>query len=166
MGITSKSRVKQKIIARKKNNSRNKQILSLHIPEAKDITFRSEFEELHYKTSVLRGFKPKYEATDEIIPYTIPETKHTYLPDFVYEKIVGGKMIVETKGVWKLEDRKKWLYLKRQYPDMDLRIIFQRADNKIKKGSKTSYGDFCNKAGIKWAEKTMPLAWYQEIKND
>jgi hypothetical protein len=163
MPISSKTKVKQKIIARRKSTSRNKQILNLHLADAQGIKFRSQFEELHFKNSLLLGYKPKYEAEDEIIPYTIPQSEHKYLPDFVYTKKDGGKMIVETKGVWKLEDRKKWLFLIRQYPHLDLRIIFERPDNKIKKGSKTSYGDWCNKAGIKWAAKVMPAEWYKEI---
>jgi len=164
MPISSKAKVKQKIIARKKSNSRSKQILSLKLPDAQGIKFRSQFEELHYKTSLLKGYKPKYEADDEILPYTIPESEHKYLPDFVYEKLDDSKMIVETKGVWKLEDRKKWLFLKRQYPHLDLRIVFERPDNKIKKGSKTSYADWCDKVGIKWAAKVMPDSWFKEIK--
>ena len=33
------------------------------------------------------------------------------------------------------------------------------AKTKIRKGSKTTYGDFCDKHGIIWAEKDLPKSW-------
>ena len=33
------------------------------------------------------------------------------------------------------------------------------AKTKIRKGSKTTYGDFCDKNGIIWAEKNIPESW-------
>ena len=36
---------------------------------------------------------------------------------------------------------------------------------KIRKGSKTTYGMFCDKHGILWAEKTIPESWLKEKKS-
>ena len=66
---------------------------------------------------------------------------------------------METKGRWVLEDRKKHLLIKKQHPELDIRIVFQSARTKIRKGSKTTYGDFCDKHGIPWAEKNIPESW-------
>ena len=33
---------------------------------------------------------------------------------------------------------------------------------KIRKGSKTTYGDWCDKNGIVWAEKQIPEDWFSE----
>jgi hypothetical protein len=49
--------------------------------------------------------------------------------------------------------------IKKQHPDLDIRIIFQSAKTKIRKGSKTTYGDFCDKHGITWSEKEIPEEW-------
>jgi hypothetical protein len=67
--------------------------------------------------------------------------------------------LVETKGRWVIEDRKKHLLIKKQHPELDIRIVFQNAKTKIRKGSKTTYGDYCDKHGIIWAEKNVPESW-------
>lgn len=64
------------------------------------------------------GIEPNYEGLH--LKYTVPETKHIYSPDFP----VGKHIIIETKGLFKLEDRKKMLLLKEQYPELDFRFIF------------------------------------------
>ena len=33
---------------------------------------------------------------------------------------------------------------------------------KIRKGSPTTYGSYCDKHGIPWAEKTIPQEWFSE----
>lgn len=106
------------------------------------------------------GVEPNYEGRE--FPYTVPETKHKYTPDFP----VSPHIVIETKGRWVLEDRQKMLYLIQQYPEISFRMLFQKASQKIKKGSKTSYADWCDKHGIMWAEKTVPREWIDEIFND
>lgn len=94
------------------------------------------------------------------ISYTKPETKHTYTPDFVLD----NGIIIETKGRWLLEDRKKHLLIRKQHPDLDIRILFQNANAKISKTSKTTYADFCTKHGIPFAHKEIPDAWLENPK--
>ena len=65
-----------------------------------------------------------------------------------------------------VEDRQKMLLIKEQYPDIDFRIVFYNANQKIKKGSKTTYAMWCDKHGFKWAHKTIPPEWIEEIFND
>ena len=60
----------------------------------------------------------------------------------------------------------KMLLLIKQYPDISFRMLFQKASQKIKKGSKTSYADWCDKHGIMWAEKTIPQEWLKDIYDD
>ena len=53
--------------------------------------------------------------------------------------------------------------LLQQHPDLDIRMLFQRASNKLSKKSKTSYADWCDKHGVVWAEgDTIPAAWLAE----
>ena len=71
-------------------------------------------------------------------------------------------ILVETKGRWVAEDRKKHLLIKKQHPELDIRIVFMSGKTKIRKGSKTTYGDWCDKHGIPWAEKIIPTSWFSE----
>jgi len=115
--------------------------------------YRSGFE--HKVSDQLTEAKVPYGYEDTVIPYIKPETKHTYTIDFT----LPNGILVETKGRWVLEDRKKHLLIKQQHPELDIRMVFQSARTKIRKGSKTSYGDFCDKHGILWAEKNIPDSW-------
>lgn len=100
-----------------------------------------------------RGVKVEYETTK--IKYVVPESLHTYTPDFV----LPNGIIIETKGRFTTADRKKHLLVKKQHPHLDIRFVFQRPQNKINAGSKTTYIDWCNKHGFKYAEKEIPDEW-------
>jgi hypothetical protein len=115
--------------------------------------YRSGFE--HIISDQLTEAKVEFGYEDTVINYIKPETKHKYTVDF---RLPNG-ILIETKGRWTADDRKKHLLVKKQHPTVDIRIIFQSAKTKIRKGSKTSYGDFCDKYGIQWAEKKIPESW-------
>lgn len=114
--------------------------------------------------------------TDKI-KYTIPEVDHYYSPDFVFYKLDGDRMYIETKGQWDAEDRKKHFYIKQSNPEMDLRFVFNNPNAKIRKKAKTTYADVCSgklrghsdfivpyaKVG-KFGE--LPIEWLREIKID
>jgi hypothetical protein len=78
----------------------------------------------------------------------------TYTPDFII-----GDIIIEAKGLWTVEDRKKHLLIREQHPHLDIRLVFQNASNKIRKGSNTTYACWCEKKGIKYANKQIPKSW-------
>lgn len=104
----------------------------------------------------------EYENKDKVIKYLIPESYHTYLPDF---RLPNG-IIVETKGRFVLSDRKKHRLIKEQYPDLDIRIVFSNSNAKISKGSKTTYAMWCDKLGIPYADKKIPQSWLEEPLKD
>ncbi len=79
----------------------------------------------------------------------------TYKPDF----ILPNGVIIEAKGLWTVEDRKKHLLVREQHPDLDIRLVFQNANQKIRKGSKTTYGMWCDKKQLKWSNKVIPSSW-------
>lgn len=118
--------------------------------------FRSGLEEevAEYLTSKGVGFS--FETLK--VPYVKPETQHIYSPDF----ILDNGIIIETKGRWLLDDRKKHILIRKQHPNLDIRILFQNAYARISKGSKTSYADFCDKHGIPYAHRTIPEGWLKE----
>ena len=59
-------------------------------------------------------------------------------------------------------DRVKHLLVKEQYPDLDLRFVFQNAHAKLYKGAKGTNADWCDKHGIQWAHKLIPDGWLTE----
>ena len=91
----------------------------------------------------LDAFSCIYRYEQDKIDYTIPESQHVYIPDFVLYKKDRTKMYIETKGQWDAEDRKKFFFIKKSNPNLDLRFIFNNPNSKIRKGSKTTYADVC-----------------------
>ena len=84
----------------------------------------------------------------------------TYTPDF----LLPNGIIVETKGRFTAEDRKKHLEIQKQHPSLDIRFVFTNSRAKIRKGSKTSYADWCTKNNFLYADKDVPQEWVDERK--
>jgi hypothetical protein len=95
------------------------------------------------------------------ISYSVPERQATYTPDFV---LLANGIIVESKGIFDAEDRKKHLLIKAQHPELDIRLVFSRANAPIYKGSPTTHGKWADHHGFKYAEKLVPDAWLKEPK--
>ncbi len=129
-------------------------------PEAKrPKKLRSGFEAKVKKSLEARGVEFEYES--ERLPYTVPESRHNYLPDYVVITETGSKLYIEVKGLFSAADRKKMSLIVAQYPDLDIRLLFQK-DNKIQKNSKTKYSDWCLKNGIRFAVSStghVPDGW-------
>lgn len=122
--------------------------------------YRSGLEQKNMEMLEKKGIKAMYEEWK--IPYVVPESKHVYTPDI----ILPNGVIVETKGLWDSEDRKKHLLLREQHPDLDIRLVFSSSRSKLYKGSPTSYAEFCEKHGIKFADKLIPVEWLKEPKKE
>ena len=118
--------------------------------------YKSKFEQKIADDLIKKKVKVDYETLK--LKYVIPESNHIYTPDF----ILPNGIVVETKGKFDLKDRKKMLLVIEQHPELDIRMLFQRAKNPIRKGSKTSYSDWCDKNNIKWADREIPKSWYSE----
>jgi len=114
--------------------------------------FRSNFELSIAKK--LSSKKISYEYEQMRLTY-IPKPR-TYTPDFHLTK---QNIIIEAKGYFDKGDRVKMLLIKEQHPDLDIRIVFLNARNKIYKGSKTTYGAWAEKNGFEWAEGSIPEEW-------
>jgi len=115
------------------------------------IKFRSKLEEK--VANLLEGLGVSYEYETSKVSYTIA---HNYTPDFC----LPNYTYLEAKGYWAPEDRRKILAVKRDNPDMDLRMVFQSPYNTISKKSKTTYAQWCDRHDIPWTHfHDIPLEW-------
>lgn len=117
--------------------------------------FDSKFEYDVYNASIKRRTKFHPRKFDYVV-------SRKYEPDFEIKKKNGSSIYVETKGYWTGSDRTKHLLVVAQNKGIDLRLVFMNANNKLNKRSKTTYADWCDKRGIKWAEGRIPRDWYHE----
>jgi len=105
----------------------------------------------------LKGLSVPFKYEEFKIKYEVHEIR-TYTPDF---ELPNG-IIVESKGRFVAADRKKHLLVKKQHPELDIRFVFSNSKAKITKGSKTSYGDWCDKNNYIYADKLIPEEWIKE----
>ena len=59
-------------------------------------------------------------------------------------------------------DRKKHLCIQKQQPSIDIRFVFTNSKNKLSKGAKSTYGEWCNKHGFKYYDRIIPEDWLKE----
>ena len=116
--------------------------------------YRSQFEKIVAVKMVQEGAKFQYETIK--LPY-VPKVRH-YTPDFY---IPETNIYIEAKGHLDKADRVRMALVKQQHKDLDIRFVFMNARNKIYKGSRTTYADWCNKHNFRWAEKSIPTEWFK-----
>lgn len=115
--------------------------------------FRSRFEEWIWEVAC------KYNHTLEYEPIRLSyRLEKTYVPDF---RLKNG-IIIEAKGKFDADMRRKMLAVKRAHPHLDIRFVFQNAQNKLSKGAKMRYWEWAELHNFKWSEGTIPPAWYKE----
>ncbi|QXN67683.1 putative exonuclease [Vibrio phage VP41s3] len=124
--------------------------------------FRSGFEHEFAKNCPV-----PYEYETERLPYPVTLTKH-YTPDFILVKKDGTKMYLELKGRFTASDRTKMKRVKKCYPLLDIRMIFQMGTNRITRTSKTTYMKWCEQNGIpaydcKGKTPHLPEEWRNEL---
>ena len=113
--------------------------------------FRSKLEE--NIATLLDGLGVSFEYESEKLGYTI---EHSYTPDFV----LPNYTYLEAKGYWDPKDRRKILAVKKDNPDIDLRMVFQSPYNKISKKSKTTNAQWCDRHDIPWTSyQNIPIDW-------
>lgn len=118
--------------------------------------FRSGLEERIAEQLDKAGVDYTYEEVK--LNYIKPASKHVYTPDFV----LSNGIIVETKGRFLMADRQKHILVKRHNPTLDIRFVFSNSKARISKLSRTTYADWCNKNGFKFADKEIPSEWINE----
>lgn len=118
--------------------------------------FRSKFEKSLYDLAKKKKLALEYEPNE---PKVIYHTTNRYIPDFV----LPNGIVVEAKGYFKAKDRTKMLSVARNNPDLDIRFVFQRANNRLTKSPNSMmYWQWAEKHGFEWAEGAIPKGWWDE----
>ena len=79
-------------------------------------------------------------------PYHIPYvTKRKYIPDFT-----KGNILVEAKGYFRVGDTQKYKAIRDSLFSQELVFVLTNASKKVRKGSKITMGEWCEKEGFKW----------------
>lgn len=125
------------------------------------LRFRSKFEKKIASELQDQKIDYQYEGPINTLSYVIPEQSHVYVCDF----FLPNGILIETKGRFSKSDRKKHLYVRSQYPDLDIRFCFMYAKNKINKRSTTTYADWCDKHDFFFCENSIPKEWLREEKS-
>ena len=97
----------------------------------------------------------------EKLAFLWPSRPSTYTPDWKLLTKDGSYFYVESKGRFLTQERQKHLLLREQHPDINIRFVFS-SNQKLYKGSKTTYSMWCEKHGFQYAFKTIPDAWLEE----
>lgn len=92
------------------------------------------------------------------LPYLVPETRHHYTWDFT----LANGIIIEGKGIFDATDRAKHLYVREQFPELEIRFVFSSAKAKIGPGSNTTLAAWCEKYGYRYAHRHIPPEWFRE----
>jgi len=104
------------------------------------------------KTNIIK-YRNNFEADigDKLVdwnyePYHIPYvTKRKYIPDFT-----KGNILVEAKGYFRVGDTQKYKAIRDSLFSQELVFVLTNADKKVRKGSKITMGEWCEKEGFKW----------------
>ena len=89
------------------------------------------------------------------------EVPRRYTPDVV----LPNGIAIEVKGWFWGADRTKLLAVKAAYPDLDLRMVLATPRGWITPRRIMTQSAWCDRHGIPWAEKEIPVSWVQEPIN-
>ena len=114
---------------------------------------RSGFEDRIKKK--LTKAKVKFGYETESFSYVL---EHKYIPDFII-----GDIYIEAKGYLRPSDRKKLIAVKKQYPDLDLRLWFMQDGYLNNKTKATSYSKWAERNGFPYhIGEQLPKDWIDE----
>jgi hypothetical protein len=112
---------------------------------------------------ILKEGKAEYDYEVTKINYIVPESKHVYTVDWTLPK----NILLETKGYLSdAQERNKYVLIKQQFPDIDLRFIFAN-NKKLCGGMKTTHEAWAIKHGFKYCsikDTDVIQSWIEESK--
>lgn len=92
----------------------------------------------------LKDINIKFDYEKDKLNYQFEPQK--YVVDFT----VDGDLLIEYKGKLDPASRRKMRAVKKCNPNVDLVMIFEKPNNKIYRGSQTTYGDWATNEGFVW----------------
>jgi hypothetical protein len=113
--------------------------------------FRSGFEGQVAKQLTANGNQWSYESQsfDLLIP-------RSYTPDF----FLDNGVVLEVKGYFDAEDRRLIKLFREQHPDVDLRMVLQKPQQKLTKTGRMTYATWCERYSVPWCEGSLiPKSW-------
>ncbi len=111
-------------------------------------TFKSKLEEKVWNLLINEFPGVKYEPTR--ITFTQPVQERTYTPDFKTDE--SKEIYLEAKGILDVETRKKMIWFKECNPEVRIVLLFQNSNNKLYRGSKTTYSMWAEANGFDWLD--------------
>ena len=117
--------------------------------------YRSGFED--ETADYLRSKGVEFTYEEEHIKWVDMKVRK-YTPDF----ILANGIIIETKGRFMPNDRRKHVEIKKQHPHLDIRFVFYNSKVRIYKGAKSTYADWCKRHGFLYSDKIIPDEWLKE----
>jgi predicted nuclease of restriction endonuclease-like RecB superfamily len=111
---------------------------------------RNKFERKILTQLEHTGIPVEYET--EKIPYVI---KSSYVPDYIL-RTTSGKIYIEAKGYFRPEAKRKMAAVKRQHPELDIRIIFCVSSPK----RMAQYERWARKYNFIYAFGDVPDEWF------
>lgn len=121
--------------------------------QMKKAKVRHEYEtvEIEYDLDVYRGFCNDC-GSDDVL------TRRVYVVDFF---LPDHGFYIEAKGLFTPKDRAKMKQVKKDHPDLDIRIVLLQ-NKKLTKRSKTRYTDWCENNNFQYAVGEIPNDWFQK----
>ena len=83
----------------------------------------------------------------------------TYIPDFY---ISNDDFFIEGKGYFHNSQERTRHLLIRDQLGVDVKFVFGNSSNKIGKGSKMTYADWCDKYKFDYSEGKPPKKWFSK----
>lgn len=123
-------------------------------------TYRSKAERAFAVDLRRRGIPFDYESGS--IPYVL---ECSYTHDFAIRTKSGKDVIVEFKGWMDGGELRTLSQVKKQNPDLDLRMVLQSRrdlDKPVRKNAKLTIKGWCAKHGIPVAAEILPEEWILE----
>ncbi len=98
--------------------------------------FKSGLEEDNANLLRSLGIDPRYEEFS--LEYQVPATTCRYTPDF---RLPNG-VVIETKGYFDAEDRKRHLLVRKSHPGLDIRFVFTKASQFCQTADRKAYSQW------------------------
>ena len=114
--------------------------------------YKSGFE---YETAkMLEKKKIKFKYESEKVSFTVPAKSRTYTPDF----FLPNGIIIEAKGFFRITAQRILKAIKKQHPELDIRLVFYDCNKKVQ-GSNLTCKAWATKYNFKFADKAIPIEW-------